>query len=49
MADISGGSVHSPGPARVYAARFDTLGDGDAVRSKLQALGYDPMEISFDQ
>ena len=46
MADISGASVQSPGPARVYAARFDTLGDADAVRSELQALGYDPREIS---
>ena len=37
----------SPGPANVYAARFDTLHDADAVRSKLQAIGYDPLEISY--
>ena len=47
MSDSSGTLAQSPGPAKVFAARFDKRDDADATRSKLQALGYDPKEISY--
>ncbi len=39
--------MQSPGPATIYGARFENFAEADAVRSKLQSLGYDPREISY--
>ena len=44
---MTSNAVQSPGPARIYAARFDNRDAADAVRAKLEALGYDPLEISY--
>jgi hypothetical protein len=35
------------GEAEVLAARFDTLAEADSVREKIEALGYDPLEVSY--
>jgi len=35
------------GPARIYAARFDSRADADTMRTKLESLGYDPAELSY--
>jgi hypothetical protein len=35
------------GPARIYAARFDSRADADTMRTKLDSLGYDPAELFY--
>jgi hypothetical protein len=47
MADRSSTLEQSRNSAHVFAARFVSREDTDAMRAKLETLGYEPNEISY--
>ena len=43
----TGNDADFVGPAEVLAARFQNRAEADAVRAKIEAMGYDPAEVSY--